>query len=826
MDALLPKIVQTLKLLLLSRTFYFSYDYDITHRLARQHNSSSDMSLYKSCDPNHFWNSQLVTSFIEGNFDDFVLPVMQGFIGQRAFMMDEKPASPEGRGIANVEVADGSSGDPESVSTLVDVATATKQTSFLLTLVSRRSTKRAGFRYMRRGIDGNGYVANAVETEQILSSPQWTDQQVHSFTQTRGSIPLLYTQTPYTFKPAPILHGSKDANQRAFKTHFGHLANEYGQVQAVSLIDRHGPELTIGNAYEQHVDLLNTAGGLNSRPLLFEWFDFHNICRGMKFENVSILMDSLGSFLDTIGWTTRDNDGKLTSLQQGIVRTNCMDCLDRTNVVQSAIAQRILSNQLAQYLPATSSPMTADPTSEALNTLWADNGDAISLTYAGTAALKGDYVRTRRRNLAGVLTDFSLTLSRYYRNLFDDFFAQAVLDYALGNVNESIFTEFQERMTTADPAIDLAKARQSAITAAGNVVVEESEDLIGGWTLSAPAPIANPADATSTSSLPTSKVDTAALRAQPFREVLLLLSDVAIYSISYDWDSEKVLGYERVSLLQLRRLQVGTYITQTLTPSQKDARQNVGLLVEFEMDGKPHMMRTNTLTVGGTGATDVGIVESNDGERWVLAFKSLVRDVSSKRGEQEPRVSERELVKEVEREIVKAFERAQKDARGEHGSTLPGKSIREDGKKEEVRLLSFFSLQRCEPVRVVVAIVNGCGHSLNQAILTLSTSIPSPQFDIAAEIEYCWIQDFRQLASGLCKDNFDLSQSRNPQVDTAVAFKEAWGTDDSEVGLRPLQRRLRPSISPRSISACEAAQEQIWGANDSVAVHRPLQRRF
>ena len=39
---------------------------------------------------------------------------------------------------------------------------------FVLILISRRSNKRAGCRYFRRGIDGDGNVANFVETEQIV----------------------------------------------------------------------------------------------------------------------------------------------------------------------------------------------------------------------------------------------------------------------------------------------------------------------------------------------------------------------------------------------------------------------------------------------------------------------------------------------------------------------------------------------------------------------------------------------------------------------------------------------------------------------------------
>ncbi len=41
--------------------------------------------------------------------------------------------------------------------------------SIMLTLISRRSIRRAGVRYVKRGIDDNGDVANFVETEQIIS---------------------------------------------------------------------------------------------------------------------------------------------------------------------------------------------------------------------------------------------------------------------------------------------------------------------------------------------------------------------------------------------------------------------------------------------------------------------------------------------------------------------------------------------------------------------------------------------------------------------------------------------------------------------------------
>ena len=41
-----------------------------------------------------------------------------------------------------------------------------------------------------------------------------------------------------------------------------------------------------------------------------------------------------------------DGSGAVVSVQQGVFRTNCIDCLDRTNVVQSMLARQSLLHQL------------------------------------------------------------------------------------------------------------------------------------------------------------------------------------------------------------------------------------------------------------------------------------------------------------------------------------------------------------------------------------------------------------------------------------------------------------------------------------------------
>lgn len=92
-----------------------------------------------------------------------------------------------------------------------------------------------------------------------------------------------------------------------------------------------------------------------------------------------------------------------------ILRTNCMDCLDRTNVVMSNFARRALELQLTNLNIDTAK---IDANLNFMNLIWADNGDAVSKQYSSTAALKGDFTRTKKRNVSGALADFGLTLTR------------------------------------------------------------------------------------------------------------------------------------------------------------------------------------------------------------------------------------------------------------------------------------------------------------------------------------------------------------------------------------------------------------------------------
>lgn len=64
-------------------------------------------------------------------------------------------------------------------------------------LISRRSWKKGGTRYFDRGVNEEGYVANFVETEQIVYV---STNFMASDIQIRGSVPIYFEQTGFATK--------------------------------------------------------------------------------------------------------------------------------------------------------------------------------------------------------------------------------------------------------------------------------------------------------------------------------------------------------------------------------------------------------------------------------------------------------------------------------------------------------------------------------------------------------------------------------------------------------------------------------------------------
>lgn len=601
----------------------------------------------------------LAMPFSEAGFSSAIVPIMQGYVGQQVFVVkdnsEDNTHTEAFKSLERVLKADGAQLRPNQLGNGPN-----PPQSLLLTLVSRRSVKRSGLRYLRRGIDDEGNCANSVETEQILSSPTWEDTaKIRSFVQIRCSIPLYFSQSPYAFKPVPILHHSHETNRKAFLRHFEVLRQRYGAVHIVSLIDKHGVEGRLGKEYENFANSRSLMGEVHEHG--FDWFDFHTECRGMKFENVQKLVHAMEGTLNSFGETVIH--GQTTKQRQtGVVRTNCMDCLDRTNVVQSAFAQYMLQKDLERE--DRKLDFVHDPSTQWFNTLWADNGDAISRQYASTAALKGDYTRTRKRDYRGALNDFRLTLTRYYNNIVNDYFSQTVIDVLLGNVTSRVFDDFVATMMSADPGISIDKVREDAIDTCSTIVIQHpEEDLIHGWAMLAPA-------------------QTNTLRTLPFEEAILLLTDHAIYGCKFDWNTEKVASFERIDLRSITNIRYGTYITSTLTEGQMDEDLNVGLVISY-VPGKENIKRVNTRSL--QVSVDVRTKDESEDSRgpallsWLrsrnpdtsqcMAMKIIADRSLANKVETCPVATAENICNEIQRAITDGISRG-----GDHGKGLVEKA--------------------------------------------------------------------------------------------------------------------------------------------------------
>ena len=115
--------------------------------------------------------------------------------------------------------------------------------------------------------------------------------------------------------------------------------------------------------------------------------------------------------------------GAAYALQRGVIRTNCIDCLDRTNVAQFCVGRTLLRRQLST-LGFVLSTDVLEIANALLMRMYEDMGTQLALQYGGSQA-----VGTPNSNAA---RDFLQSVKRFYRNTFTDTEKQMIFDVFLG----------------------------------------------------------------------------------------------------------------------------------------------------------------------------------------------------------------------------------------------------------------------------------------------------------------------------------------------------------------------------------------------------------
>uniref|UniRef100_A0A7E4V7R5 phosphoinositide 5-phosphatase n=1 Tax=Panagrellus redivivus TaxID=6233 RepID=A0A7E4V7R5_PANRE len=279
-------------------------------------------------------------------------------------------------------------------------------------IISRLSCERVGTRFNVRGANDDGQVANFVETEQLISF----ENRESSFVQIRGSVPLFWEQPGIQVGSHSIRMRSIEASVPALERHFLQLKKLYNEVSAVNLLGSKEGERKLSEAFKTllHGSSHNDVEMIN--------FDYHAQMKVSK-SSIKQLQAKLDPMVDN--WQCYlSTDGKPDKSQTGVIRTNCLDCLDRTNCVQTLIGMKALTVQLADLEVEKFKAKISQRFEETLKEIWQKNGDQCSIIYAGTGALEGK----------SKLKDASRSIARTFQNNLMDSAKQESFDlFLLGN---------------------------------------------------------------------------------------------------------------------------------------------------------------------------------------------------------------------------------------------------------------------------------------------------------------------------------------------------------------------------------------------------------
>lgn len=422
---------------LLKTGFYFSYTYVLTKPYSNETSQVPTDSHSRIASDCFAWNLKALKSLLgDQPQNEFFVSIIQGFIGTMLI---------EGNSYS---------------------------------LISRRSFIMGGTRYNSRGIDNGGNVANFVETETIFQ----TKNSVFSLRQLRGSLPF-YWEQPKSLKRSVQIHQSADINTEAFLKHLDLLEKlGFSHTLLLNLLSaRRGGEQELTDYFVQLLERLKlTKEGCCS----YEFLDFHGMTRETDFsaidEHIMRICDQ--HKVDYSEWRVDLLEGKLASVrsQQTVVRTNCLDCLDRTNAVQTKIAFSSLCAFLANVgLRAGVSTDAFEQLARAesgwlalFRALWADNGDTISLIYAGTGATTSSVTRKgEKSNIASLFDHGFKTIARFYLNTFEDDFKQQVIDNLLAKRTSMLRLSLPE--AERQGSYRLAFLSLSSCKNNGSIVVEQ-----------------------------------------------------------------------------------------------------------------------------------------------------------------------------------------------------------------------------------------------------------------------------------------------------------------------------------------------------------------
>lgn len=296
-------------------------------------------------------------------------------------------------------------------------------------LIARRSNRFAGTRFLRRGANFLGDVANEVETEQIIAD----GTRLCSFVQMRGSVPHRWSQDISKMVPKPqITIDLSDPYSEIAGRHFQKLFFHYGApIICLNLVKKREKRMHENILTSEMVGSIRYLNQFLPVDHRIKYIHFDMAKRNRDGKVMKSLADIAERAIQQTGMFLKGEEQTL--FQTGIVRVNCVDCLDRTNTAQFSIGKCVLGHQLHKLGFINTPKLEFDSDCiTMLESLYEDHGDTLALQYGGSQLVHR--IKTYRKTAPWTSqgNDIMQTLSRYYSNTFSDTEKQHSINLFLG----------------------------------------------------------------------------------------------------------------------------------------------------------------------------------------------------------------------------------------------------------------------------------------------------------------------------------------------------------------------------------------------------------
>ncbi|EDK40984.2 hypothetical protein PGUG_05082 [Meyerozyma guilliermondii ATCC 6260] len=425
------RLLSIFKYLDLGKTFYFSYSYDITNSLQTNfmrykdagnamrntENASDNETKQRATDvikhnDRFVWNKVLLKPLESQDITiyEWFQPIIHGFVDQ-----------------ANISIYG---------------------KKIYITIIARRSHHFAGARFLKRGVNDKGNVANEVETEQIVSDMMTTsfhdpkhgyynNPRYTSFVQHRGSIPLYWSQDLNKLPKPPIEINLSDPFYQSSAIHFDNLFRRYGSpiiiLNLIKTKEKHPRESKLNQHFNSCIRYLNQFLPEKNK-LRYHSFDMSKHSK-KNLDVIGPLQNIAADALKETGYFHNGATSEETKLQEGVIRTNCIDCLDRTNAAQFIICKEALSLQLASLglIPKSTSLDYDSDLINILTEMFHDHGDTIAVQYGGSNLVNTMDSYRRINQWSSHTRDMLNSVKRIYSNSFMDSIRQEAINLFLGN---------------------------------------------------------------------------------------------------------------------------------------------------------------------------------------------------------------------------------------------------------------------------------------------------------------------------------------------------------------------------------------------------------